>query len=75
MYIRVISIKEDYLYSLKIGDICYINYDVYCYSDDGKPYYMMMDKNREETIFIHNIKEYFEDFSEYRNKRIEEIFE
>ena len=75
MYSKVICIKDSYLYSLKVGDVCYIDYVVNCYSDEGKPYHMMMDKNREETIFIFVIEEYFEDFSEYRNKRIEEIFD
>ena len=74
-YTKVICIKDNHLYSLKVGDICYIDYNIEGYNDDGDvAYHMMMDKNRDETIFILGIENYFEDFSEYRNKRIEDIF-
>lgn len=67
-YRKVICIKDCKLYPLKVGDICYIDDEIIF-----EKCHMMMTQMGEETIFLFPICEYFVNFSEFRDKRIEEI--
>ena len=74
-YTKVYCIKESKLYKLVVGDVLYIDFEnVEGYNVEGQPYHMMRKLNGEETIFIFQVEDYFIDFSDYRDTRIEDIF-